>query len=114
MARITTNERYDSFGKAIKPPKVISPFSSKGYKMPDWWVKYGPDVQAHDRKYYYKGVRIIEIDNFDPPMIEPTTDLVSIQWSLSLEDGTYAVYGPQSWSIAKSLYESDLWWRNRR
>lgn len=114
MARITINERYDGFGRAIKPPKVISPFSSKDRKMPDWWVEFGWDVQVHDRKFYYKGVRILEIDNFDPPKIEPTTDPMTIQWSLLLADGTYEIYSPECWNIAKGLYESDLWRRNRR
>lgn len=114
MARITTNERYDSFGKAIKPPKVISPFSSRDRKMPDWWAEFGWDVQLHLGKFYYKGVRIVEIDNFDPPKIEPTTDPMSIQWSFLLEDGTYAVYIPESRFLAKDLCESGLWRRNRR
>ena len=114
MARITINERYDGFGRAIKPPKVISPFSSRDRKMPDWWVDVGFDVQEHRGKLYYKGVRIVEIDNFDPPKIEPDTDPMDIQWSFLLADGTYEVYTPEWRMIAETLYKSNLWRRNRR
>lgn len=115
MARITINERYDGFGRAIKPPKVIHPFSSsRDRKMPDWWVDVGFDVQAHDGKLYYKGVRIVEIDNFDPPKIEPTTDPSDVQWSILLADGTYEIYIPECRIIALNLYHSNLWRRNRR
>lgn len=110
--RITPNETYDDLGRAIKPLK-FHPRSPRDRKMPDWWIEFGWDVQIHN-KPYYKGVEIVEIDNFDPPVIESTTDPMTIQWSLTLDDGTYVMYKPESRAIAEFLYGSELWRRNRQ
>ena len=113
MARITKNERYDESGQWVT---LFRPAFPESRKMPNWWIELGPEIQAHGEKLYYKGAEITEIDNFDPQKIEPSTDPMTIEWALTMEDGTYAVYKPESQFIAEALAlaGSELWAGSRK